>query len=205
MYNSSLSTYFKADATKLISSLLNSRLGDFFVELQVSGIGTFVFVSPFLVGLALLLLSWPFFLCCCICQDDCPAKCCRSRNTHYAPGELNWVTVFLVLTALLIAATAIPSLTNASGYYFSDFNCRAAQFMDNFRNGNQTSNQLFFYSGISTVRQQFSNVLSPALTSVGTQITKLAGLPTSALDTAKTDAGTAKTSLQTMPNGGNTL
>ena len=57
MYNSSLSTYFKANATKLISSLLNSRLGHFFVELQVSRIGTFVFVTPFLVGLALLLLS----------------------------------------------------------------------------------------------------------------------------------------------------
>ena len=75
--------------------------------------------------------------------------------------------MFLILIATLIAVTAIPALTNA-GEYFPDFNCRAAQFVDNFQNGNTTSNNLYFFSGISTIRNQFSNVLSPALTGVQT-------------------------------------
>ena len=77
--------------------------------------------------------------------------------------------------------------------------------MDNFLNGNETSNQLYFFSGVSTVKNQLSNVLSPALSNVATQINKLSGLPSSALDTAKNDAASAKTSLQIMPNGGNNL
>jgi len=146
----------------------------------------------------------PCFLCCCICQDSCPPKCCRSGNPSYANQELTWVTVFLVLTSLLIMATAIPSLTNANNF-FTDFTCRTAQFLDNFQNGNQTADQSYFFSGISTIRQQFINVLSPAISIISTQVSKLTGAPSSILDTAKTNANSAMTSMQLMPNGANTM
>ena len=204
MYNSSLSTYFNANSTVLLNSLFNSQLGSLVTELQINGIGTFVFISPFIIGLVLLILVSPCFLCCCCCQDSCPPKCCRSGNPSYANQELTWVTVFLILTSLLIVAAAIPSMTNANNF-FSDFNCRVAQFVDNFQNGNQTSDQNYFFSGISSIRYQLTNVLSPAISTVSTQVTKLIGAPSSILDTAKTDATTALSSMQLMPNGANTM
>lgn len=100
------------------------------------------------------------------------------------------MTVFLILTSLLIVAAAIPSMTNANNF-FSDFNCRVAQFVDNFQNGNQTSDQNYFFSGISSIRYQLTNVLSPAISTVSTQVTKLTGAPSSVLSTAKSDCTAA--------------
>lgn len=131
-------------------------------------------------------------------------QCCRDRSPYYSSAELTWPLVVLIITAVLITVTAIPALTNASPY-FKEFNCQAAQFLDNFYNGNQTSSKMHFFSGLTTIRHQLSNVLSPALTGVNTQITRLTGAPADAVDTAKTNAASAKTSMQTMPNGGNTL
>jgi len=119
MYNSSLSTFLKANATALVNNLFNGRTSDALVELQVNGVGTFVFVSPYLIGLLLLVLASPFFLCCCVCQDSCPVQCCRSRNPYYSSGELTWPTVVLVLTSILLAVTAIPALTNSNPYFDS--------------------------------------------------------------------------------------
>lgn len=95
-------------------------------------------------------------------------------------------------------------MTNANNF-FSDFNCRVSQFVDNFQNGNQTADQKYFFSGISTVRYQLTNILSPAMSTVNTQVTKLKGTPSSELDTAKTDATNAMNSMQLMPNGANTM
>lgn len=55
------------------------------------------------------------------------------------------------------------------------------------------------------MRQQFINVLSPAMSTVSNQISKLTGSPSSVLDTAKINANNALTSMQLMPNGVNTL
>lgn len=121
-----------------------------------------------------MLLAAPFMLCCCLCQDDCPSSCCRSTNPYYSSGELNWPTVVIIVLASLLTIVSIPAMTNA-GSYFQDFNCEAAQFIDNFQNGNQTTSQLHFFSGISTISHQFTNVLSPALSNVQTEISKLTG------------------------------
>ena len=48
-------------------------------------------------------------------------------------------------------------------------------------------------------------MLSPALSNIQTEIGKLTGSPGSAINTAKTSAASAKTSMQTMPTGANTL
>ena len=48
-------------------------------------------------------------------------------------------------------------------------------------------------------------MLSPALSGVSTQIGRLTGAHSSALDTAKPEAASAKTSMSTMPTGSNTL
>ena len=204
MYNSSLSPYFKANATIILNNLVKGQLVDILTELQIEGIGTFVFISPFVVGLILIILLSPCFFCCCTCQNTCPPQCCRSASPYYTNQELTWVTVFLVLTSLLIICTAVPSLTNSNAY-FRDFNCQVAQFLDNFQNGNQTANQNYFFSGISTIRQQLINVLSPGINVVSSQISKLSGSPSSVLDTAKTQVNTAMTSIQLTPNGGNTI
>jgi hypothetical protein len=53
-----------------------------------------------------------------------------------------------VLVCLLIVATAIPSMTNSKSF-FADFNCQAAKFIDDFYNGNPTTSQAYFFSGVS--------------------------------------------------------
>ena len=95
-------------------------------------------------------------------------------------------------------------MTNTNNF-FSDFNCRVAQFVDNFQNGNQTADKNHFFSGISSVRYQLTNVLSPAISTVNTQVTRLNGAPTTVMDTAKNDATNAMTTMQLMPNGANTM
>lgn len=117
MYNSSLSTFLKANATKMINDLAQGRFNDVIVELQVNGIGTFVFIIPYIIGLVLMLLAAPFFLCCCLCQDDCPVGCCRGSDPYYSTGDLTWVTVVLIVVATLLTVTSIPAMTNANNYF----------------------------------------------------------------------------------------
>jgi hypothetical protein len=95
-------------------------------------------------------------------------------------------------------------MTNSNNF-FSDFNCRTAQLIDNFQNGNQTADNSYFFSGISTVRYQLTNILSPKISTVDTQVNKLKGAPGTELDAAKTDATNAMLSMQLMPNGINTM
>jgi hypothetical protein len=131
MYNSSLSTYFKANATKLITGLIAMDISGIFTEVQINGIGTLAFIVPFIVGLALLLLIWPCLICCCVCQEDCPPKCCRERNTLYSTFEINWPTVALLLLAVLSIVAAIPAMTN-SKKFFGEFSCQTSKMLDNF-------------------------------------------------------------------------
>ena len=131
MYNSSLSSFFKANATKLLNAFAKGHTSDVVAEIQVNGIGTIIFIVPYIIGAVLLLLASPFFLCCCLCQDDCPVSCCRSSNPYYSSGDLNWPTVILIIMSTLLIVTTIPAMTNANNY-IEDFNCRAAQFVDDF-------------------------------------------------------------------------
>jgi hypothetical protein len=84
MYNNSLSSYLQANSTIVTKALLNLDFNALSNEISANGIGTIVFVFPFALGLALMLLIWPFLLCCCVCQEDCPVKCCRDRNPDYS-------------------------------------------------------------------------------------------------------------------------
>ena len=117
MYNSSLSTFFKANSTKLVTSFAKGRINDITLELQVNGIGTYVFIAPYMIGLILLVLASPFFFCCCTCQDDCPVACCRGSNPYYSSADLTWPTVVLIIMASLLAVTTIPAMTNANSYF----------------------------------------------------------------------------------------
>lgn len=83
-YQSTLSSYMKANATRLVVDMVNSNVGDFMTEIQINGTGTIVFISPFIIGLAFLMLAFPCLLCCCTCQQSCPPKCCRSKNPNYS-------------------------------------------------------------------------------------------------------------------------
>ncbi len=58
----------KANATRLVVDLVNSNFGDFMTEIQINGVGTIVFIAPFIIGLVLLALTFPCLLSCCICQ-----------------------------------------------------------------------------------------------------------------------------------------
>lgn len=84
----------------------------------------------------MILLIWPFFLCCFCCQDDCPARCCCSDNPRYSSCELNRVNVVLILASLTLVIACALAMTN-SGPYFTDLNCKTARLLANFQNGNQ--------------------------------------------------------------------
>lgn len=147
-YQSSLSSYMKANATRLVVGLVNGNYNDVMTEIQINGTGTLIFISPFIIGLALLILTFPCLLCCCTCPNSCPPKCCRGKNPNYSYSELTPPTVFLVLTCLLIIGTAVASMTNSKSF-FSDFNCQTSKFIDDFYNGNPTSSQQYFFSGVT--------------------------------------------------------
>lgn len=66
-YRSALASYMKANATRLVVALANTNFNDLMQEIQVNGTGTIIFISPFLLGLALLLLVAPCLCCCCSC------------------------------------------------------------------------------------------------------------------------------------------
>ena len=66
-YKSALSSYMKANATRLVVDLANTNFNDLMQEIQINGTGTIVFISPFILGLALLLLVTPCLCCCCTC------------------------------------------------------------------------------------------------------------------------------------------
>lgn len=57
----------KANATRLVVDLANTNFNDLMQEIQINGTGTIVFISPFILGLALLLLVTPCLCCCCTC------------------------------------------------------------------------------------------------------------------------------------------
>lgn len=197
-YQSSMSSYMKANATRLVVDLVNSNFGDLMTEIQINGTGTIIFISPFIIGLALLILSFPCLLCCCTCQESCPPKCCRNKNPNYSNSELTWPTVILILVCLLIIGTAIPSMTNAKSF-FADFNCQAAKFLDDFYNGNQTLNQQYFFSGVSEIRNQLTNVMSPKLNDINTEITKLNSNVGSIMSTVIADTNSVLTGLASIP------
>lgn len=57
-----------ANETRLVVNMANSNWGEAMRELQTNGIGAFVFMSPFAIGLLLLVLGAPCLVCCCVCQ-----------------------------------------------------------------------------------------------------------------------------------------
>lgn len=203
-YRSALASYMKANATRLVVDLANTNFNDLMQEIQVNGTGTIVFISPFLLGLALLLLVAPCLCCCCSCTESCPPKCCRGKNPNYAPSDLTMPTVALVLLCLLIIATALPAITSSKSF-FSDFNCQTSKFLDDFYNGNQTTSQQYFFSGVTTIRYQLSSVLSPKLGAVDTEITKLKPTAATTMNTLLADINSVLTGLMNVPRGTDSL
>lgn len=194
----------KANATRIVTDLVNQNFDDMWTEIQINGTGTIVFISPFFIGLALLLLFLPFMLCCCVCQDSCPPKCCRGKNPNYSNSELTWPTVFLVLDCILIIGTTVPSMTNSKSF-FRDFNCQVSKFLDDFYNGNSTVNQDYFFSGVKEIRTQLTSVLSPKLNDVNTEVSKLTPSVGSTMDTVIADTNAVLSGLKSVPRGSDYL
>lgn len=113
-------------------------------------------------------------------------------------------TVALVVLCLLIIATALPAITSSKSF-FSDFNCQTSKFLDDFYNGNQTASQQYFFSGVTTIRYQLSAVLSPKLSAVDTEITKLKPTAATTMNTLLADINSVLTGLVNVPKGTDSL
>jgi len=68
--------------------------------------------------------------------------------------------------------------------------------MDDFYNGNTTSNQAYFFTGVTTLRPQLTSVLSPGISSLQSQVMLLQDSGGNQLNTAKNDAITALNSMK---------
>lgn len=90
-------------------------------------------------------------------------------------------------------------MTNSKPF-FADFNCQAAKFIDDFYNGNPTLSQAYFFSGVSEIRNQLTTVLSPNISNINTQVSKLTSNVGSTMDTIITDTNNAINNLKQVPN-----
>ena len=189
-----------ANQTTLVVKMVNSEWGDAVTELQSNGIGTFVFISPFIIGLLLLFVVAPCLVCCCCCQQCCPSKCCRGKNPNYSRDELTWPTAFLLISALVLIGAAVPSMTNNKDY-FADFNCQTSKLFDNWKNGGQTANQLHFFSGIIQVQNQLTNVMKPKISDIRTQVARLKPTAGTVMEKTTADINTIITDIKSLPNG----
>jgi hypothetical protein len=91
-------------------------------------------------------------------------------------------------------------MTNSKSF-FADLNCLASKFLDDFYNGNQTSSQQYFFSGITQIRYQLTQVLSQNLNSIGTQITRLNSNPGTTMNTLISDINSVLANLKSIPRG----
>jgi hypothetical protein len=107
-----------------------------------------------------------------------------------------------VLLALVVISAAIPAMTNSTTF-FDDFNCQISKFVDDFYHGNTTSDQAYFFTGVTTLRSQLTAVLAPKISALQSQITLLQDNSGTPLNTAKTYATTSLNSMKLMPNGVN--
>lgn len=93
-------------------------------------------------------------------------------------------------------------MTNTKAF-FADFNCQTSKFLDNFMNGGQTANQLYFFSGITEVKNQLSNVLRPKISDLRTQVARLKPTAGSVMEKSLADINTIITNIKSVPNGVN--
>lgn len=105
------------------------------------------FVGPFLVGLVITVLIWPFLWCCCCCPGCCPSKCCQKPDTEaYTKCELLWPSIFLIVALLLVIVASIVGITRAGDLeqtYYA-VGCSAALTFDDLLYGNVSSTNQFF-------------------------------------------------------------
>lgn len=57
-----------ANSSNYVLGMAKSDWGQAIGELQLNGIGTFIFMSPFMIGLLLILIAAPCLISCCLCQ-----------------------------------------------------------------------------------------------------------------------------------------
>ena len=85
--------------------------------------------------------------------------------------------------------------------FFELFNCEMSTFIDNFYHGNHTASEQHFFSGVTMIRSELTDVLSPKLTQVDTHVSKLKATASSTMETAQNHASSALTAMQTLPDG----
>ena len=71
-YRGTLEGYFSGNASQIMTYLIRLDFTGLQTQTQTIGWGYVLYVGPFVVGLATLIIMWPFLLCCCICPASCP-------------------------------------------------------------------------------------------------------------------------------------
>ena len=79
-YMSTLKTYFSGDAEQIITYIVKVDISGLQTQLQTIGWGYILYAGPFLLALVVLLIMWPFIVCCCVCPASCPLECCRKSK-----------------------------------------------------------------------------------------------------------------------------
>lgn len=106
-----------------------------------------IFVAPFVLGLVITFLIWPFLCCCCCCPSCCPSKCCQKPDTEqYTKCELYWPAVVLILAFLLLLVASVIGITRAGDIEssYKAVGCSAAITFDDLLNGNPSSTGKYF-------------------------------------------------------------
>lgn len=133
-----------------------------------------VFVAPFLLGLLITLLIWPFLCCCCCCPSCCPSKCCQKpENEQYTKCELIWPSITLILALLLMIIASVIGITRATDIQssYTAVGCSVAVTFDDVINGN-TSTAGTFFIGMNGLKNSLTN-LKNNIGSVQTELQKL--------------------------------
>ena len=112
-----MATYFSGNTTKIIGYMINLDFAGLQTQSQTIGWGYILYAGPFLIGLVVLLLMWPFILCCCICPASCPLCCRKSPKEMYGNCELLTPLIITAFLMLVCITTSIPSMTRANPYF----------------------------------------------------------------------------------------
>ena len=167
-----------------------------------------IFIGPFLLGLALILLLTPFLLCCCICPHCCPAQCCRkNEEEQYSQCELYWPTITLIVALLLCIGACIAGFSQSQliSNSIGNINCATSIMLDDIINGNVTEDASSFFSGLKQIDTQLG-YLEGNLSSINTTLSNIVPGSTN-ISNSQTAADNALTAIAKIPNnvdaGGN--
>lgn len=101
-----------------------------------------IYIAPFILGLLILVIVFPFLCCCCCCPNTCPSKCCQKPdNEQYTKCELIWPSIVLIVALVTLVVGGAVGSGQGDELYLSyrTISCSIGYFFDDFLYGNFSS------------------------------------------------------------------